>query len=155
MKILIVEDERPAAKRIAKLIHQFRPSYQIIEMIDSVESAVQWLNEHPAPDLIFMDIQLADGLSFAIFSETEVTAPIVFTTAYDKYMQQAFKVNSIDYLLKPIDPKEIEAALNKFEKYYLAGTLPMGNANAIAQLLQGMTRRHRLFLFRGRFGFCL
>ena len=141
MNILIVEDEKPAAKRMVKIIHQFRPTYTIVELIDSVEGAVQWLEDHPAPDLIFMDIQLADGLSFAIFSEIEVSSPIIFTTAYDKYMQQAFKVNSIDYLLKPINPKEVEAALQKYEKYHLAGTATTDNSGAIAQLLQGLTQK--------------
>lgn len=117
MKVLIIEDEQPAAKRLRKLIQEFRPSADILDVIDSVETAVDWFSTFPAPDLVFMDIQLADGISFNIFQKTDVVAPVIFTTAYDQYTLKAFKVNSIDYLLKPIDPAELEQALNKFDRY--------------------------------------
>ncbi|MDF1867213.1 MAG: LytTR family DNA-binding domain-containing protein [Saprospiraceae bacterium] len=118
MKILIVEDELPAAKRLTKLIKAEKSNIEIVEVLDSVESAVYWFQNSPAPDLVFMDIQLADGLSFDIFSQAEVSTPVIFTTAYDKYTLKAFKVNSVDYLLKPIDPDELKNALNKFEAFF-------------------------------------
>lgn len=118
MKILIFEDEQPAARRLAKLLDDHCPGGEILEMTDSVESAVKWLRNFPAPDLIFMDIQLADGLSFDIFSQVEVRSPVIFTTAFDQYTLRAFKVNSVDYLLKPIDPDELKSALAKFSEYY-------------------------------------
>jgi len=117
MKILLIEDEQPAAKRLAKLLEELCPEGEITEVIDSVESAVKWLRIFPAPDLIFMDIQLADGLSFDIFSQVEVLSPVIFTTAFDQYTLRAFKVNSVDYLLKPIDPEELKSALEKHSKY--------------------------------------
>ncbi|MFT4760815.1 MAG: DNA-binding LytR/AlgR family response regulator [Paraglaciecola sp.] len=118
MKILIIEDEQPAAKRLAQLIKNSLPSAEIIEAIDSVESAVKWLRNFPAPDLIFLDIQLADGLSFDIFKQVEVKSPIIFTTAYDQYTLKAFKVNSVDYLLKPIDPQEFTEAIEKYNEFF-------------------------------------
>jgi len=114
IKILLVEDEKPAAKRLAKIITEHCPQSQILAIIDSVEETVEWLNTNKNPDLIFMDIQLADGLSFSIFKKIKVDAPIIFTTAYDQYAIKAFKVNSIDYLLKPIDIEELKNAWQKF-----------------------------------------
>lgn len=118
MKTLIIEDEQPAAKRLAKLLAEHCPECEILDMIDSVEGAVKWLENFQAPDLIFMDIQLADGLSFDIFGQTSLTAPVIFTTAFDHYTLRAFKVNSVDYLLKPIDPAELVSALDKYSKIY-------------------------------------
>lgn len=118
MKILIIEDEQPAAKRLAKLVLELCPEGEILNVIDSVENAVKWLRSFPSPDLIFMDIQLADGLSFDIFTQIEVKSPVIFTTAFDHYTLRAFKVNSIDYLLKPIDPEELRASLDKFGKFF-------------------------------------
>ena len=97
MRVLIIEDERPAAKRLKQLILEYNPQAEIVETIDSVEASVKYLRNFSAPDLIFMDIQLADGLSFDIFTQTEVSTPVIFTTAYDQYTLKAFKVNSIDY----------------------------------------------------------
>ena len=118
MKTLIIEDERPAAKRLEKLLAAHCPECEITEFLDSVETAVNWLLNNPAPDLIFMDIQLADGLSFDIFSKTEVRTPVIFTTAFDQYTLRAFKVNSVDYLLKPIDPEELKQAIEKYRNFY-------------------------------------
>ncbi|MEO6037026.1 MAG: response regulator, partial [Saprospiraceae bacterium] len=115
MKILLIEDELPAAKQLTKLLLAHTPTFQIIETLDSVEGAVRWLRHFPPPDLIFMDIQIADGLSFDIFQQVNVTAPVVFTTAFDQYAVQAFKVNAIDYLLKPIDPEDLGRALERIE----------------------------------------
>jgi DNA-binding LytR/AlgR family response regulator len=115
MNCLIVEDEKVAAARLVGLIKKYDPSINVIEIIQSVKNAVQWLNTQQAPDLIFMDIQLSDGLSFEIFEQTIVKTPIIFTTAYDEYALKAFKVNSIDYLLKPIDQNELNNAISKFK----------------------------------------
>lgn len=113
MKILLIEDELPAARQLTKLLQTQQPGCTILDTLDSVESAVKWLQTLPAPDLIFMDIQIADGLSFDIFRQTDVTAPVIFTTAFDQYAVQAFKVNAIDYLLKPVDPEELQNALER------------------------------------------
>lgn len=118
MKILIIEDEKAAAKHLATLVRQSIPEAKIIAQLDSVKRSVEWWQNNPPPDLVFMDIQLADGLSFEIFEHVSITAPIIFTTAYDQYAIQAFKVNSIDYLLKPIDEEELEKALGKYYSYY-------------------------------------
>lgn len=117
MKILILEDEPLAAKRIESLVKSLEPTAEILAKLESVRSAVKWFNEHPQPDLVLMDIQLADGLSFEIFRQAEVLAPIIFTTAYDEYAIRAFKVNSVDYLLKPVEKDELEAALEKWKTH--------------------------------------
>ncbi|MEM7163141.1 MAG: LytTR family DNA-binding domain-containing protein [Bacteroidota bacterium] len=116
MKVLIIEDEYHAAERLKKLLSAANPAIQILETIDSVEDAVSWFNSHPHPELVFMDIQLADGISFSIFEKCKIEAPVIFTTAFDEYALKAFKVNSIDYLMKPIDEDELTAALDKFQK---------------------------------------
>ena len=110
---LIIEDELPAARQLTKLLLTHLPQVQILETLDSVEGAVHWLQAFPAPDVIFMDIQIADGLSFDIFKHAEVNSPVIFTTAFDQYAVQAFKVNAIDYLLKPVDTDELGRALQK------------------------------------------
>lgn len=118
MKLLIVEDEIAAARRLQKLILKHLPTAEIVGICDSIVSSVKWLEENAAPDLIFMDIQLADGLSFEIFSQVKIQAAIIFTTAYDEYALRAFKVNSIDYLLKPIDADALGIAIDKYRNLY-------------------------------------
>ncbi len=118
MRILIIEDEKAAAKRLTSLIQQVIPEATLLAQLDSVKRSVDWLKSNPAPDLIFMDIQLADGLSFEIFEHTTVSVPVIFTTAYDQYAIRAFKVNSIDYLLKPIDAEELSTAVGKYRSYH-------------------------------------
>ncbi len=115
MNVVIVEDEYLTADRLENLIHKYDSSIQIITKLPSVSDAVEWFSENPAPDLAFMDIHLEDGLAFAIFDQISLKVPIIFTTAYDEYTIQAFKVNSVDYLLKPIDFEELKAALDKFK----------------------------------------
>lgn len=115
MNVLIIEDEAPAFRRLQKILEELRPSLKIVEVIDSVEESVKWLKNHHTPDLIFMDIQLSDGISFEIFEQIKINTPVIFTTAFDEYMLKAFKVNSIDYLLKPIKKDELEASLSKYE----------------------------------------
>lgn len=116
MKILIVEDEVLAAKKLSKTVASVDENAEIIGISDSIQGTVEWLNNNPAPDLILMDIELADGQSFEIFGLTEVKSPVIFTTSYDEFALQAFKVNSIDYLLKPVQKEDLEAALNKFRQ---------------------------------------
>jgi DNA-binding LytR/AlgR family response regulator len=113
-KVLIIEDEKPAAEWLRQLIVKFDSQISILNVIDSVSGAVEWFQNNQAPDLVFMDIQLADGLSFAIFERVKVPCPVIFTTAYEEYAIKAFKVNSVDYLLKPIAYNELEAAFQKF-----------------------------------------
>lgn len=113
MQILIVEDEPLAASRLEKLVGEIVPGALILDKIDTVKRAVTWLSTHAAPDVILMDIQLADGISFQIFEQIKVNAPVIFTTAYDEYAIRAFKVNSVDYILKPVDKDELAAALAK------------------------------------------
>jgi DNA-binding LytR/AlgR family response regulator len=113
-QILIIEDEKPAAEWLRQLILKFNSDISILDVCDSVNGSVEWFLQNPAPDLVFMDIQLADGLSFEIFERVKVPCPVIFTTAYEEYAIKAFKVNSVDYLLKPIAFNELEAAFQKF-----------------------------------------
>ena len=115
MRVLIIEDEAPAAKRLIKLLEAIIPEMELVERLDSVERSISFLEKNPALDLIFMDIQLADGLSFDILNAIKIQTPIIFTTAFDQYTLKAFKVNSIDYLLKPIDEKELAEAIQKYK----------------------------------------
>jgi len=116
LKILIIEDEEPAAKRLFKLIKETEPDVQLLDTIVSVSGAINWLNTNDCPDIIFSDIQLSDGISFEIFKNTEINCPVIFITAYDQYAIDAFKVNSIDYLLKPVKKEELVSAILKFKK---------------------------------------
>lgn len=116
MKILIIEDEAPAFRRLQKILDEVKPGIEIIDVIDSVEDSVKWLKNHHHPDLIFMDIQLSDGISFEIFDHVTISNPVIFTTAFDEYMLKAFRVNSIDYLLKPIKTEELANSLQKYEQ---------------------------------------
>lgn len=138
LKILIIEDERPAAKRLEQLVRQLRPETLVAAVIESVVDAVEWLNNHPQPDLIFLDIHLADGLSFDIFPETKVSCPVIFTTAYDQYALKAFKLNSVDYLLKPIDPEELREALDKFDRLQPKNPSLFLDPQILRQLAQGL-----------------
>ncbi|MGM0497982.1 MAG: LytR/AlgR family response regulator transcription factor [Bacteroidota bacterium] len=116
MNCLIIEDEKEAAIKLSGMIEKYDRNIVIIDTIQSVKNAVIWLNDNETPDLIFMDIQLADGLSFEIFEQTIVKAPVIFTTAYDEYALKAFKVNSIDYLLKPIGQTDLNQAIDKYKE---------------------------------------
>ena len=113
MKTLIIEDERAAVKNLIALLADIAPQYEIVNVIDSIVDSLKWLRENDTPDLIFMDIHLADGSAFEIFEHVTIKCPIIFTTAYDEYALRAFKVNSIDYLLKPIGEKDIKRAMDK------------------------------------------
>ena len=129
MNVLIIEDEALAIRRLKKLLNDIDPSIQVVESLDSVENSVVWLRNHPEPDMMFVDIQLSDGLSFDIFKRCSVAAPVVFVTAYDEYALQAFKVNSIDYLLKPVEKKELAASIgtgNSTNSNYYDNSYKMG-----------------------------
>jgi len=115
MKVLIIEDEAPAFRRLQKALEKLVPDIEILDVIDTVVGSVAWLKNHSDPDLIFMDIQLSDGISFQIFEQLEIRVPVIFTTAFDEFSLRAFKVNSIDYLLKPIKTTDLEAGLKKFQ----------------------------------------
>ena len=116
MKVLIVEDEPLVAKDIQKILSRIEPDAVVLGVLTSVEETRRWLAEGASPDLILADIQLSDGISFEVFEDVKVTCPIIFTTAYDQYAIRVFKLNSIDYLLKPVDERELVAALRKFKQ---------------------------------------
>ncbi len=113
MNIIIIEDEKPAARLLQRKVEKM--GLEVNLMLHSVEEAIAWFQNNPHPDLIFLDIQLSDGLSFEIFETMEIKSAVIFTTAYDEYALRAFKLNSIDYLLKPIDEEDLEIAVNKFK----------------------------------------
>ena len=115
MKTIIIEDENVAAQALQLLVQELNPDMEVVTVLQTIEESVEWFEENAMPDLVFMDIHLADGSSFAIFEKVEITCPIIFTTAYDEYALKAFEVNSIDYLLKPINKADLERALNKFK----------------------------------------
>lgn len=115
MNVLIIEDEKLAADRLIKMILEIRPDSKVLDTLVSVRSSVEWLSSHPSPDVIMMDIQLADGPSFEIFKAVRVSAPVIFITAYDQHALEAFKVNSIDYLLKPVKKEELVQSFEKLQ----------------------------------------
>lgn len=114
MEVLIIEDEKPAARRLSRMLAEL--DVAVSQMLHSVEESLEWFQNNEHPDLIFLDIQLSDGLSFEIFEAIDIKSAVIFTTAYDEYALQAFKLNSIDYLLKPIDDEELEAAVKKYKE---------------------------------------
>lgn len=151
MRVLIIEDEMPAANRLAKLLKGIHDEMDVVSRLDSVESAVRFLRSGEEVDLVFMDIQLADGLSFDIFEQAQVKAPVIFTTAFDQYTLKAFKVNSIDYLLKPIDEKELQQAVEKYRQLY--DRKNNGFSDRIMKMIEDMNTaryRERLLIKRGQ-----
>ena len=122
MKTVIIEDEKAAVRNLTSLLNEVKPEAEIIAILDSINSTIEWFGIHPMPELVFMDIHLADGSAFEIFDHISITCPIIFTTAYDEYALRAFKVNSIDYLLKPIGKEDIEHAFEKLDN--LQDTIP-------------------------------
>ena len=114
MRVVIIEDESPAAEKLQKALTAANDSITILAVLKSVKAAIEWFGRNPAPDLVLMDIELTDGLSFKIFDEVTIGCPIIFTTAYDQYWQEAFEFNSIDYLLKPVKQEKLEQALQKY-----------------------------------------
>lgn len=134
MNILIIEDEELAVKKLQKTLASVDSTAKVVGITDSINSSVNWLKTNPQPDLILMDIELADGQSFEIFNRTEVKSQVIFTTSYDEYALKAFKVNSVDYLLKPIQKDELEAALNKFKSLILGANSGINIENLVKEL---------------------
>jgi two-component system, LytTR family, response regulator LytT len=140
MKALVIEDEPFAQDELKRLLKQTGIAVDVLACIESVEETIGWFDKNPMPDLIFMDIQLADGLSFDIFKQIKIDAPVIFTTAYNEYAIKAFKVNSIDYLLKPIEPIELKQALVKFQNLKSTSIQPVfSDPQAIEALLSQLT----------------
>lgn len=139
MTAVIVEDEKPAARRLQRMLN--KEGLEVEIMLHSVTEGVEWFSKNEAPDLIFLDIQLSDGLSFEIFEQVEVKSAVIFTTAYDEYALKAFKLNSIDYLLKPIDEEELHVAIQKFKK--LKKNSVDFDVQHIKELLTGKTYKTR------------
>ena len=124
MNVIIIEDESLIAKNLQRLLLEIEPGIKVLAVLDSVEASVNWLSTNAHPDLLFADIQLSDGVSFDIFNRVKIDKPVIFTTAYNDYAIRAFKVNSVDYLLKPIDKEYLQSALQKFKQHYQ--NAPMG-----------------------------
>ncbi len=144
MNIIIIEDEHLAVKRLSELIKKYDSEINILAKIQSVKKAVEWFGKNHEPDLAFMDIQLGDGLSFDIFEQIKISCPVIFTTAYDEYAIKAFKVNSIDYLLKPFDFEELANAINKFKNHTgkAVGNNSLQNAQ-IEQVINMLSKKYK------------
>src|SRR4051812_14732930 len=115
MKVVIIEDEKPAAEKLVKALRLVDPAIEIRTILTSLKESIKWFQSRHDFELIFMDIELGDGLSFDILKEVSITCPVIFTTAYDEYWQQAFERNSIEYLLKPVKEEKLKSALKKYE----------------------------------------
>ncbi len=149
MEILIIEDETRAANQLERMLKACNFDYELLGLIDTVEDTVLWFQKNTTPDLVFMDIQLADGLSFEIFQKIEVEAPIIFTTAFDQYAIQAFKVNSVDYLLKPIQKDDLNDALDKFLKSNKPDAIDPSILRQLLGSMQAPTKREGLLVKEG------
>lgn len=149
MKAVIIEDETAAAVNLQSILHRVAPAVEIVAVLEGVEESVEWFETHPQPDLVLMDIHLADGESFRIFDRVSLTAPVIFTTAYDRYALEAFKVNSIDYLLKPIEEEEeVRRALEKLRR--LSGLERSRYTERVERLAERANERQQVFLVRVR-----
>lgn len=156
MEILIVEDEELAVKKLHKTLLAIDSGIHVLASTDSIASSVEWLRNNPAPDLILMDIELLDGQSFEIFNQVEVKSPVIFTTSYDEYALKAFKVNSVDYLLKPVQKEDLAAALDKYKKLFASAPAKATTINMeslvkeIQQKLQPKEYRKRFLVKNGQ-----
>ncbi len=137
VRVIVIEDEKPAARRLVRMLKEL--GIETETMLHTVKDAIMWFASHSDPDLILLDIQLSDGLSFEIFEKTEVKSAIIFTTAYDEYALKAFKLNSIDYLLKPIDSDELKTAVEKFRKNRIDPAGSTINLEQIRNLLENQS----------------
>jgi two-component system, LytTR family, response regulator LytT len=147
MNIFIIEDEPLAVQKIAKLLVEVEPNTKISGTADGIESSVEWLQNNPSPDLILVDIELCDGQCFEIFNLIEVQSPVIFTTSYDEYAIQAFRVNSVDYLLKPIKKNDLSRALQKYERFNYQHNASIDISKLVSELKKQNTPRE----FRSRF----
>jgi two-component system, LytTR family, response regulator len=145
MNILIIEDEIFAQEELKRLLKKTKQDIRILSCIDSIEESLQWFTTNEPPDLIFMDIQLSDGLSFEIFNKVKINTPVIFTTAYDEYAIRAFKVNSIDYLLKPIDEQALQNSLEKYERFKseFSDTSVTIDSGQISELINFRTKKYK------------
>ncbi len=149
VKVLILEDETAASMRLQKLISEMLPEAHLAGIIISIKDAVPWFKQNTAPDLIFADIQLSDGTSFEIFKQVNISSPIIFTTAYDAHALHAFKLNSIDYLLKPIKKEDLKNAIEKFRKTYSSHMQPVNTQlNQLVEMLQKPVQYKQRFVIR-------
>jgi DNA-binding LytR/AlgR family response regulator len=148
MKIVVIEDEQLIAKNLVRLIKQIVPDSEVVQTIESVSESVKWLKANAHPDLFFMDIQLSDGISFDIFDQVTIDKPVIFTTAYNEYAIRAFKVNSVDYLLKPIDQEQLRSALEKYKLLYGGNSTPQ--AMPLQEFAQGY-KQENLPRYKERF----
>ena len=149
MKIIIIEDEKPAARLLQRKLEKLNFKTEI--MLHSVEESLEWFSKNQHPDLIFLDIQLSDGLSFEIFEKIEIKSAVIFTTAYDEYALRAFKLNSIDYLLKPIDEEDLETAITKFESRFTKETNRLLDYKADFNQIRKMLSNPSEKVFKKRF----
>lgn len=143
MDVLIIEDEQQAAQRLETLIRSIVPDVNVLTRLDTIKRSVEWFQKNNYPDLVFMDIQLADGLSFLIFDQCVVRSPVIFTTAYDEYALKAFKVNSIDYILKPVDKNELEAAIKKFNTLINKDDQQVKLISSIGEAMKMLTQKFK------------
>jgi two-component system LytT family response regulator len=148
IRVLIIEDEESAAKRLQKMITEVLPESEIIGSLSSIAASIEWFKNNQQPDLAFFDIHLADGSSFEVFRKVHVSCPVVFTTAYDQYALEAFKVNSIDYLLKPIKKEELQRAINKFLNLHFKSS-PLNIENLLASINQKAAYKERFVIKYG------
>lgn len=147
MKILIIEDEAPAYRRLIKLASEYDASVEVVGVIQSVKEGMDWFSKNKLPDLILSDIQLADDLSFTIFKELKITVPIIFITAFDEYAINAFKFYSIDYLLKPVGPDDLKASLDKYKSIHRQQGF--GNFDELIKKLTEKSYRERFLVYHG------
>ncbi len=141
MNVVIIEDERLAAGKLASLLEQIDGELKIMAQLESVGDSIEWLSNNPQPDLIFMDIQLDDGISFEIFDAVSIDVPVIFTTAFDHYAIRAFKVNSIDYLLKPVNKEALKGALEKYRKIHATANVDEKISKVYEQLVTSWKTR--------------
>lgn len=147
MRVLIIEDELPAAEKLRALLSQYDTSIEVLQVIASIQEGIAWLNQNDNPDLILTDIHLADGLSFDIFRQVRVNCPVIFCTAYDEYALQAFEFNSIDYLLKPVQFSRLQKSLDKM-KGLQQGSASLSSQSAMSDLMNKITSRDANFKSR-------
>ncbi|MBN2272771.1 MAG: response regulator transcription factor [Bacteroidales bacterium] len=143
MKVIVIEDEKPAVEKLERMLRDIDPGINVIACLESVEDSINWLIKNPPPDLIFMDIQLDDGLCFEIFENAEISTPVIFTTAYDEYALKAFRVNSVDYLLKPFEHEALKRAFQKFHLLHRPNNLHQQVENLLKQF-QPKTKKRLL-----------
>ncbi|WP_455584016.1 LytR/AlgR family response regulator transcription factor [Bacteroides sp.] len=139
MRVIIIEDEQLTAKKLVGLLNELMPDAVVMGVLQSVSESIEWFGNNLMPDLVFMDIHLADNLSFSIFDSVEITCPIIFTTAYDEYALKAFEVNSIDYLLKPVSRTSLQRALDKLKRFS-ASYQPQENVELIKKVADTILR---------------